>query len=37
MEPINQISSDYAIQITPCDATTNENCATEEEINALIF
>ncbi|KAL4511654.1 hypothetical protein ABPG72_012499 [Tetrahymena utriculariae] len=35
--PLQNISSDYSIQITPCDNTTVSNCATLDEINNLIF
>ncbi|KAL4501018.1 hypothetical protein ABPG73_013756 [Tetrahymena malaccensis] len=35
--PVTQLTSDYSIQINPCDNTTISNCATYEEINELIF
>ncbi|KAL4471431.1 hypothetical protein ABPG74_008324 [Tetrahymena malaccensis] len=35
--PLHNISSDYSIQITPCDNSTVSNCATLDEINNLIF
>ncbi|KAL4511657.1 hypothetical protein ABPG72_012502 [Tetrahymena utriculariae] len=34
---VTRLSSNYSIQISPCDNTTISNCATYEEINELIF
>ncbi|EAR94716.1 transmembrane protein, putative (macronuclear) [Tetrahymena thermophila SB210] len=35
--PVAQVSSDYAININPCDNSTIPNCATYDEIYELIF
>ncbi|KAL4471432.1 hypothetical protein ABPG74_008325 [Tetrahymena malaccensis] len=35
--PLQQYSSDFAIQITQCDPTVTSNCASPDEINNLIF
>lgn len=37
LEPIKNLSSDYALSVEPCDSTIEINCATSEEIYAIIF